>query len=151
MTLTNEDIARIGRGVRDRTLPKAQWTHAAHLAAALHLLDAHGLAGAEERMPGVIQRYNEATGVPNTDHAGYHHTITLASLRTVHARMGEGSAAVRLARLLALGMDRSDWLLAHYTRERLFSAAARRGWVEPDLAPLAAPTGTAAPGPAAAP
>ena len=151
MTLTNEDIARIGRGVADRTLPKAQWTHAAHLAAAIHMLDAHGLAGAEDRMPERIRRYNAATGVPNTDQSGYHHTITLASLRVVHARMGEGSAAQRLARLLALGMDRSDWLLAHYTRERLFGVEARRGWVEPDVAPLAPPTGTAAPGPAGAP
>jgi hypothetical protein len=27
-------------------------------------------------------------------------------------------------------------LLAHWTRDRLFGVAARRGWVPPDLAPL---------------
>jgi hypothetical protein len=28
------------------------------------------------------------------------------------------------------------WLLAYWTRERLFSVDARRGWTEPDLKPL---------------
>jgi hypothetical protein len=31
---------------------------------------------------------------------------------------------------------RSDWLLARWRRETLFSVAARRDWVAPDLAPL---------------
>jgi len=29
-----------------------------------------------------------------------------------------------------------DWLLAYWSKERLFSVEARRAWVEPDLAPL---------------
>ena len=38
--------------------------------------------------------------------------------------------------LIASSLGRSDWLLAHWSRERLFSVAARRDWLEPDLAPL---------------
>jgi hypothetical protein len=38
--------------------------------------------------------------------------------------------------LMASPLGRSDWLLAHWRRERLFSVEARREWVEPDLAPL---------------
>jgi hypothetical protein len=31
---------------------------------------------------------------------------------------------------------KSDWLLAYWTKERLFSVEARRVWVEPDIRPL---------------
>jgi hypothetical protein len=42
-----------------------------------------------------------------------------------------------LAGLMAGPCGRSDWLLAHWRRETLFSVAARRGWVAPDLLALA--------------
>jgi hypothetical protein len=29
-----------------------------------------------------------------------------------------------------------DWILAHWSKERLFSVEARREWLEPDLQPL---------------
>jgi hypothetical protein len=41
-----------------------------------------------------------------------------------------------LNELLASRYGRSDWLLAHWSRPVLFSVAARRAWVEPDLQPL---------------
>ncbi|WP_197422591.1 MULTISPECIES: hypothetical protein [unclassified Phenylobacterium] len=136
--LTDTDIARIGLGVADRTLPKAEWTHAAHFAAAIWLLTRPGVE-AEAVMPGLIRAYNEATGVPNTDTSGYHETITLASLRAARAWLAarpHASLASALAELLASPYGRSDWLLAHWTKDRLFSPDARRRWVEPDLQPL---------------
>jgi hypothetical protein len=33
-------------------------------------------------------------------------------------------------------LGRSDWLLRYWSRSTLFSVAARRQWVAPDLAPL---------------
>ena len=36
-TFCDADIDRIGLGLLERTLPKAEWTHAAHFAAALWL------------------------------------------------------------------------------------------------------------------
>jgi len=38
--------------------------------------------------------------------------------------------------LLAGPHGKTDWLLAYWSRDRLFSVAARRGWMPPDLAPL---------------
>ena len=35
---SDAEIDRIGRGLLDRSLPKAEWTHAAHFAAAFWLL-----------------------------------------------------------------------------------------------------------------
>jgi len=137
-SLTDDDIDRIGRGVVDRTLPKPQWTHAAHFAAAVWVLTRPHL-DAPRDMPGLIRAYNEATGVANTDTEGYHETITLASLRAARAwldaRPGAALSAV-LSDLLASPCGRSDWLLAHWSRDVLFSPQARRAWIEPDLRPL---------------
>lgn len=136
--LTDTDIARIGEGVIARTLPKPEWTHAAHFAAALWLLTREDRDAFAE-MPGLIRAYNEATGVPNTDSGGYHETITLASLRAARAHLAarpDASLSAALAELLAGPLGRSDWPLAYWSRERLFSVEARRGWVDPNLRPL---------------
>ncbi|WP_296597888.1 hypothetical protein [Phenylobacterium sp.] len=136
--LTDADIARIGRGLVDRTLPKSEWTHAAHFAAAFWLITRDG-ADPEAQMPGLIRAYNAATGGVNSDTEGYHETITLASLRAARAVLAarpHASLAAALADLLAGPLGRSDWLLAHWSKDRLFSVEARRAWVEPDLQPL---------------
>ena len=135
--LTEADIDRIGKAVEARVLPKAEWTHAAHFAAAMWVLT-HPRLEAERDMPGMIRAYNEATGNSNTDSSGYHETITQASIRAARAFLHAHSPrAEALNQLLTSRLGRSDWLLAHFSRERLFSVEARRGWVEPDLSPLA--------------
>jgi hypothetical protein len=135
---TEDDIERIGRGVRDRTLPKPEWTHAAHFACALWVLTRPEMDAFRD-VPGLIRAYNAATGVANTDTEGYHETITQASLRAASAWL-EGRPGMPLSdalqALLTSEFGRSDWLLAYWTRERLFSVEARRAWVEPDLQPL---------------
>ena len=135
---TEADIDRIGRSVESRTLPKCEWTHAAHFAAAMWVLTRENLV-AERDLPAVIRGYNEATGTRNTDSSGYHETITLASIRVARAYLAKRSHAGRaevLRELLASPFGRSDWLLAYYSRDHLFSVEARRRWVEPDLSPL---------------
>ncbi len=137
--LDDAAIARIASGLLDRTLPKAQWTHAAHFAAALWLLRWQRNFHAPRDMPDIIRRYNVATGGVNSDSEGYHETITQASLRAAAAALaaapGQPLATV-LADLLASPYGRSDWLLAHWSRDQLFSTAARREWLAPDIAPL---------------
>ena len=135
---TESDIDHIGRGVESRTLPKSEWTHAAHFAFLLWLMT-QSTRIAERDMPELIRAYNEATGTPNTDESGYHETITQASIRAVRAFLrgrSHLSRAEALDQLLATRLGRSDWLLAHYSRERLFCVEARRRWVEPDLSCL---------------
>jgi hypothetical protein len=135
---SDADIERIGRGLIDRSLPKVEWTHAAHFAAAFWLLRRPDM-NAERDMPGFIRAYNEATGTPNTDTGGYHETITVASLRAARAWLSarpDASLHSALEELLASPFGRSDWLLAHWTRPVLFSVAARRAWIEPDVKPL---------------
>jgi hypothetical protein len=135
---SDADIERIGLGLAARTLPKPEWTHSAHFAAAFWLLTRPDRDAMRE-MPGLIRAYNEATGVANTDSSGYHETITLASLRAarawLHARP-HTALHVSLAELLRSDYGRSDWLLAYWSKPVLLSVEARRSWVEPDRAPL---------------
>jgi len=81
---SDAEIEHIGRGLLDCSLPKIEWTHAAHFAAAFWLLRRSGTHAARD-MPKLIRAYNAATGVPNTDSSGYHETITLGSLRAARA------------------------------------------------------------------
>lgn len=124
----------------DRTLPKAEWTHAGHFAAALWLARHRPELTAPDAIRALITGYNEATGTPNTDTGGYHHTITLASMRAAMAHLGNSPADEPLHRvlesLLASALGHPGWLNSYWKRETLFSVEARRAWVEPDITPL---------------
>jgi hypothetical protein len=137
---SDEEIHAIGAGLLDRTLPKLAWTHAAHLAAAAWLLAARPDIDAQAEMPGIIRAYNEATGTANTDTGGYHHTITLASLRAVADFLARQPAETPLhvacEHLLVSPYGNKSWLTQYWTAEVLFSKDARLGWVDPDRAAL---------------
>ena len=131
-------IEKVARGLMTRTLPKSEWTHAAHFASACWLLR-HSQIDAMREMPGFIRAYNEATGVANTDASGYHETITVASLRAARAWLAERRAMPlheAVDGLLASELGKSEWLLEYWSRGTLFSTAARRAWIEPDLRPF---------------
>ena len=122
------------------TLPRPEWTHAAHFALALWVLRHKPAQGAPEAFREIILRLNAFHGTPNTDCEGYHHTITIASLGAARHVLDRHGLEEPLERVLAALMDseygRSDWLLAYWSRELLFSVEARRGWLPPDLAIL---------------
>jgi len=136
----DDAIERLALGVIDGSRPKSDWTHAAHFAVVLWVLRHWPDRPAETVMPDIIRTYNEATGVWNTDTSGYHETITLASIRAARSFLGGYPASPPLHELVDVLMDThlgdSGWILAYWSRERLFSVEARRMWVEPDLQPL---------------
>lgn len=133
---TEAEIIRIGEGLLDRTLPFAHWTHAAHCIASLYLMIRRPDIDVAKSLPGIIWRYNEATGTANTDLDGYHETITrfyLLAIGTYLARMpGEHSLPEIVAAFLASGFAQRDLPLRYWSKDRLMSIEARRVWVEPD-------------------
>jgi hypothetical protein len=136
---SDDEVAAIGSGLIDLTLPKSAWTHAAHFAATIWLLSCRKDLDAARDMPQLIRRYNEATGTVNSDTAGYHETITQASIRAARDFLGRnaGNGLFRTCNaLVASPLGDPDWLLAYWSRARLFSVAARRTWVDPDIGPL---------------
>ena len=131
-------VRRVGEGLLARSLPRPEWTHEAHLAVCAWLILERPDLLPERDLPGLIRGYNESVGGVNSDTEGYHETITQASIRGVRRALarGAGTLAERVNALLFAPEGRRDWALNFWTRERLFSIAARRSWVEPDLAPL---------------
>ncbi len=136
---TDADIRRIGLGLLDLSLPRADWTHEAHLAACLWIVTERPDIDPAHDMRAIISGYNEAVGGVNDDSQGYHETITQCFVHAVRAHlagMGQGTLTERVNALLASPFGRRDWPLAFYSRARLFSVAARRAFVEPDLMPF---------------
>ncbi len=137
-------IVHLGEGLLACTLARDEWTHEAHLAACLYLLVRRPDIDLDARIATLISRFNESVGGVNDDRNGYHDTITrtyLAGVRWFLAsaenppRAGEDLVTLTNA-LLASQVGRRDWPLRFYSASRLFSVQARRGYVEPDLAPL---------------
>lgn len=131
-------VRHVGEGLLARTLPKAEWTHEAHLAACLWLLTERPDIDVERDLPAIISGYNEAVGGVNDATQGYHHTITLtyvAAIRRFLATIrGDLPLAEKVNALIAAREGRRDWPLSLYSRDRLFSAQARLGYLPPDLA-----------------
>jgi hypothetical protein len=133
-------VRHVGEGLLARTLPKAEWTHEAHLAACLWLIRERPDFLPERDMPGTISAYNLSVGTENTDSTGYHETLTQLYIRGVRAfaaTLPEGTGlAEAVNALLESQIGDRQWPLCFYSKARLFSVEARRGWVEPDLAAL---------------
>jgi len=137
---TDAEIEHLGEGLLARILPRAEWTHEAHLAATTYLLTRRPDIDVDKELPGIIRRYNESVGTPNSDIEGYHETITRLFLHGVRLFLSEADLAEPLHKLvnelLLSPMGRRDWPLRFYSRERLFSVEARRNFVPPDVAAL---------------
>src|SRR6476620_9158491 len=137
---TDAEIEHIGEGLLARTLPRAEWTHEAHLAATTYLLLRRPDIDIDKELPGIISRYNESVGGVNSDTEGYHDTITRAFLAGVQLFLSEADSTEPLHELinelLSSPMGRRDWPLRFYSRELLFSVEARRRFVPPDIATL---------------
>src|SRR4051812_8938567 len=137
---SDAEIEHIGEGLLACTLPRAEWTHEAHLAATTYLLTRRPDMDIDEELPGIIRRFNESVGGVNSDSEGYHETITRLFLHGVRLFLAEAEAKEPLDEvvneLLLSPMGRRDWPLRFYSKERLFSAEARRNFVPPDIGAL---------------
>ena len=137
---SESEIIRIGEGFAACSLPRSEWTHAAHFAAALWLLRTRPELDAAAVMPGMIRAYNDSVGRVNDDSGGYHETITQASLRALKGVLEANPPDMPLFQivnaLMASGLGNPNWLLEYWSQGRLMSVEARRQWLEPDLKPL---------------
>ncbi|KGB55494.1 hypothetical protein FG91_01414 [Sphingopyxis sp. LC81] len=135
----DDEIRMLGEGLLACALPREAWTHEAHLGACLWLLTERPDVDIDAEIATIIRRFNESVGGVNDDHGGYHDSITrayVAGVRLFLSETAETGLAARVNALLRSDVGRRDWPLRFYSRELLFSVAARRAFVEPDLAPL---------------
>src|SRR5579885_3559722 len=119
------------------TIPKAEWTHRAHVRMAWIYLSRFDFDLALTRIRDGIKKYNHAVG--GNPH-GYHETVTQVYARLVrHCLAHEGSRSKsfdEFAETFAFLLDRkSPPTLKHYRSETITSEEARARFVEPDLVP----------------
>lgn len=119
------------------TLPREEWTHAAHLRVALWYLVHYPYEVALDRLRHGIGRYNRAVSS-----RGYHETLTCFWAQAVRRYLDEiepcQALEGRADRLVAKFSDaRLPW--TYYSAGRLASDEARTGWTEPDLRSFSGP------------
>jgi hypothetical protein len=121
------------------TLPKGEWTHAAHLLTGACYVHRMERDAALAKMRECVRRYNESVGGKNTETSGYHETITVMWIRLLdHLRrenLSMGRAPFAALAVERFG-DRRDIFREHYDFDLAGSTEARLRWVEPTLKPL---------------
>lgn len=136
LPITEDQIDAFLRAFEGCTLPKSEWTHAAHLLTGACFVHQMGRDAALRKMRECVRRYNESVGGKNTSTSGYHETITvmwirlLDGLRQEHPAMDRASfAALAVQRFVA----RRDIFREYYSFDLVASTEARLEWVEPNL------------------
>jgi hypothetical protein len=137
---TLEQIHEIAGRFTAAAITAAEWTHHTHLLVGAWHVARFGAEAALARLRDGIRALNAAHGTVDSDTRGYHETITRVYVRLLDGFLRGRPAGEPLdesvAAILAGPLASRDVVLRHYSRDRLFSVAARRGWVEPDLEPL---------------
>jgi hypothetical protein len=134
-----DEMERLVKAFEACTLPRSEWTHAAHVTVALWYLVHYSGEEAVMRIRNGIKRYNASQGVAMTMSGGYHETMTLFWIWAVARYLlleGAGRSVEQLAEGLKDCLGDKNFPLAYYSRERLMSWEARLSWMEPDLKPL---------------
>jgi hypothetical protein len=117
------------------TLPKARWTHGAHVAVAAYFAHEHSPAALLHIMRLGIRHYNLSSGTANTESSGYHETLTRFWAGVVGEFVREGQFASRLdavRQALARFAQSSDYFRRFYSFDVVSDRYARREWVAPD-------------------
>jgi hypothetical protein len=130
------EIEAIVRAFEACALAPDDFTHGAHLTVALWYVAHAPLPAAASSMRQNLARFIAHHGV---DPQKYNETITLFWLKLVQhflAHAGAGRPLPDVANEMLARFGDSKLLFAHYSRELVQTAAAKTGWVEPDLRPL---------------
>ena len=121
---------------RAGTLPKHEWTHAAHVAVcAWHGWNDAPLDEVFAAMKRGITAYNAAVGTANTATSGYHETLTRfwAGVIVEHLRAAKPATRFEAVRAAVAAFGAARTLHAeHYTFDVVADRRARAVWVPPD-------------------
>jgi hypothetical protein len=127
--MTDEAFAR---AFEAGTVTPEQFDHVAHLRVAwVYLREAGSADAALPRMRDAIQRFAAAAGASQK----YHETITVVWMRLLEDAGTQVARRCELSELLGLCPELADknLPLKYYSRQHLFSDAAREAYVPPDI------------------
>ena len=136
---TSHELENIVREFNNCTLPRSNWTHAAHLIIALWYLTNYSELEAINNIRDRIKKYNASMGIQMTKNSGYHETITMFWVKIVRQYVAINAANnsfLEMANNLVNFYENSALPFEYYSREYLMSWEARKNWVKPDLKPF---------------
>ncbi len=122
------------RTFEDLSYPADQFHHREHLRLSWLYLKSFDATRAADRMCAGIRRFANHHGATQK----YHHTLTLFWMRLMAVALVETQEGCAFEDFLAANPELCGKNLPskYYSEPLLQSAAAREGWVEPDLQPL---------------
>ena len=136
---TEKGISEFVGAFEAGTLPKARWTHAAHILTGAWYVHELGEAAATDKMRECVRRYNEAVGGKNTETSGYHETVTVFWMKRLagECEMSPGMTRAEFAMHCAETLAPVRNLLGeYYSYDVVGSTEARREWRAPDVRPI---------------
>lgn len=140
-SMTMAEAKELIRQFESCELPKEKWTHEAHFVMALWYCWHQPLPLAILSIKEGIKRYNISVGGANTDHSGYHETITVFYIRLIiNYIMQSGSDQSfenKLSGLWRQAFLQKDYPFRYYNKGLLMSKEARKNWISPDIQPIA--------------
>jgi hypothetical protein len=116
-------------------LPKAAWTHAAHVGMAAYFAFDHALEATFAIMKAGILHHNTAVGTPNSEDEGYHETLTRFWATEIgeFVRVGRFTSRLEAVRAAVSTFgERRDWFRLFYSFDVVRDRRARREWIVPD-------------------
>lgn len=132
---TEEEIMAVVRAFEDASISRDAWKHAEHLTVALYYLSHHDMETATAKMrAGIFKLLTEGFGLDLAKEMPYHETLTIFWMRVVDdfRITKNGASMVNKTNELITSYDK-DYPLRFYTRELLFSDAARAAFVDGDI------------------
>lgn len=132
---SESELQRFADAWKAGRLPKAEWTHAAHVAMAAYFAFDHAADATFAIMKAGILHHNTSVGTPNTEDNGYHETLTRFWAGEIGAFVRSGRFPLRLeavrAAVAEFGGDRERFR-RFYSFDVVRDRRARREWLAPD-------------------
>lgn len=131
-------VAELVAAFESASVDTSAFHHREHMLVALWFIAHHPEEAALERMRAGLHRLLARIG-----RDAYHETITVFWMRVLRSRLALTDPSARLDVRFAQVLDWCDTsrpLNRHYSAARLNDPAARRAFVDPDIAPLPAAT-----------
>ena len=140
ISISIEEIDSLVAQFSNKSLPKAEWTHQAHIIVALWHNTHYPFEEALALVRSKIKSYNLSVGTLNTDDAGYHETLTVFWMTITKAFIQaypSWSLDQVCSQFLQTAYASKNFPFEFYSKELLFTKKARKNWVEGNLKKLA--------------
>jgi len=133
---TEKEILDVVRSFENGTISREKWKHVEHLTIAFYYIkNSSSLYEAIGKMRVGIFNLLQSFGVDLDKEMSYHETMTRFWMKVVYdfAKARNGYSVVETANLILDNFSDKDLPLQFYSRELLFSDAARKDFIKSDL------------------